>query len=90
MPIDLTPDERTTRARMAAHAMHSKYDSRAITTNARKAGPGNPEYFFDQVDPDRTLDPVERLRRAEHAKKAHFHGLALKSAKARRAKAAAR
>ena len=88
MPIDLTPDERTTRARMAAHSLHSKYDSEAITSNARKAGPGNPEYFFDTVDPDRILDPTERLRRAEHARKAHFQGLALKSAKARRAKAA--
>ncbi|MGF2945831.1 hypothetical protein ACQV26_11935 [Mycobacterium sp. Lab-001] len=36
------------------------------------------------VDPDGELTPEERARRAEHARKAHFKRLALKSAKARR------
>ncbi|CAN5898656.1 hypothetical protein BH23ACT5_BH23ACT5_10360 [soil metagenome] len=39
--------------------------------------------FEDQVDPDRVLLPAERARRAEHAKKAYFTRLALKSAQAR-------
>ena len=38
----------------------------------------------DEVDPDRTLRSAERARRAEHAKKAYFTRLALKSAQARR------
>lgn len=44
--------------------------------------------FLDQVDPDRTLPEAERNRRAEHARKAYFSALALKSSVARqRAKA---
>ncbi|GAA5517761.1 hypothetical protein Lsed01_00171 [Demequina sediminis] len=42
--------------------------------------------FEDQVDPDRSLSPDERARRAEHARKAYFARLALKSAKARAAR----
>lgn len=42
--------------------------------------------FEDQVDPERTLTPGERARRAEHARKAYFARLALKSAKARAAR----
>jgi hypothetical protein len=42
--------------------------------------------FEREVDPDGTLDPSERARRAAHARKAHMHRLALKSAQARRAK----
>ncbi len=39
--------------------------------------------FEKQVDPEGVLDPKERARRAEHARKAHSLGLALKSAQAR-------
>lgn len=42
------------------------------------------ERFEKQVDPDGELDPAERARRAEHARKSYFAGLALKSAQARR------
>lgn len=40
--------------------------------------------FETQVDPEGRLSPAERSRRAEHARKAHFKRLALKSAQARR------
>ncbi|WP_370332603.1 hypothetical protein [Mycolicibacterium hippocampi] len=40
--------------------------------------------FERQVDPDGTLPSAERARRAEHARKAHFQRMALKSAQARR------
>ncbi len=40
--------------------------------------------FERQVDPDGLLDPAERAKRAEHARKAYFLQLALKSAAARR------
>jgi hypothetical protein len=40
--------------------------------------------FEKQVDPNGELDPAERARRAEHAKKAYFTGLSLKSARRRR------
>jgi hypothetical protein len=42
--------------------------------------------FEAQVDPDGILEPAERARRAESARKAHFGRLALASAKARRAR----
>jgi hypothetical protein len=44
--------------------------------------------FERQVDPDGELSLQERARRAEHARKAYFTALALKSAEVRRRKAA--
>jgi hypothetical protein len=44
--------------------------------------------FLDEVDPARLLPEVERLRRAECARRAYYQGLALASAKARRARKA--
>ena len=76
----MTPAERSLRARMAAHALHAKVDSRQHTEPARRAFM---DRFDDQVDPDRVLPPAERARRAEQAKKAYFVGLALKSSQAR-------
>jgi hypothetical protein len=43
---------------------------------------------FDAQVPAEVMDPAERARRAEHLKQAYFTALALKSARARRAKAA--
>ena len=43
--------------------------------------------FEQQVDPDGVLPPAERAQRAEHARKAYFKRLALKSAQARRRRA---
>jgi hypothetical protein len=42
--------------------------------------------FERQVDPDRKLTPEERARCAEHARKAYFIKLAIRSAEARRAR----
>lgn len=77
----MTPGERVLRSRMAAHLMHAKYDARETTAAARKAFL---DRFERQVDPEGKLDPVERAKRAEHARKAYFSGLALKRAKKRR------
>jgi hypothetical protein len=35
VPLSLSPEQRSLRASIAAHAMHAKYDSREITANAR-------------------------------------------------------
>lgn len=78
---DLTPAERSLRARAAAYRLHSLYDSRQLTANARAAFQ---DRFTRQVDPDRVLPEAERQRRAEHARKAYFADLAAKSARARR------
>jgi hypothetical protein len=71
----------TLRARLGAHALHSKYDSRELTAAARAKFL---ERFLDEVDKDRQLPEAERLRRAEHALRAHMTRLAMRSAKARR------
>ena len=77
----LTPSERSMRSRLAAQVLHSKYDSVELTRPARDKFN---QRFIDEVDPDRELPEVERLRRAESARRAYFTRLALKSAQARR------
>ncbi len=81
MSSELTPAERTLRARAAAYRLHSLYDSRELTANARAAFA---DRFTRQVDPDGILSESERQRRAECARKAYFADLAARSAKARR------
>ncbi len=77
----LTPAERSMRARIAAHSLHAQRDSRELTAPARKAFADS---FERKVDPDGVLEPAERRRRAEHARKAHYTAMALKSAQVRR------
>ena len=79
-----TPSERVLAGRIGAYVVHSRYDSRELTAAARAAFR---DKFQREVDPDGTLPPAERARRAEMARKAHYARLALKSAKARRKRA---
>jgi hypothetical protein len=81
----LTPEQRSLRARIAAHAMHARNDSRQTSDAGRKAFLVG---FERQVDPEGVLPIAERQRRAEHARKAYFTRLALKSSRARRKDAA--
>lgn len=83
MPGDsLTPEQRSLRARIAAHSLHAHIaDPSAHTAPARRAFL---DRFEREVDPNGVLPEVERRRRAEHARKAYFAKLALKSAQARR------
>jgi hypothetical protein len=77
----LSPEERSFRARIGAHALHGSRDSRELTANARA---GFMKKFLDEVDQASPgLPEVERLRRAEHLLRSHMHRLALRSAKAR-------
>lgn len=82
MASDLTPSERTMRARLAAHTSWANTEDRAARTDAARRA--FLDSFERQVDPDGTMDPAERARRAEHARKAHFQRLSLKAAQARR------
>lgn len=69
---------------MAAHLLHARIvDPAAHTAPARAAFLSR---FEREVDPDGVLEPEERARRAEHAKKAYFLRLALASRNARAAK----
>ncbi len=82
MPAERTPSEIALAARVGAYASWAKTtDPTARTAPARQAFDGR---FEREVDPDGTLPPEERARRAEHARKAYFTRLALASAKARR------
>lgn len=81
--MSLSPTERTLRAKLAAHTRWATEDPVAGTEKARRAFRDS---FENKVDPDGVLHPAERARRAEQARKAHYTRLALKSARARRAK----
>lgn len=79
-----SPAQRSLQARLAAHAVHARHDASRTTAAGRAAFLRR---FEDQVDPDRVLSEDERARRAEHARKAHFTKLALRSSQVRRARA---
>lgn len=78
----MTPEERVLRARLAAHTLHARG-----LTNTKPAREAFEARFEHQVDPEGTLDPQERARRAEHAKRAYMAGLSLKASLARRKRA---
>lgn len=83
--MPLTPAEKSLRGQIAAHTSWSRTDDRpARTAKARKA---MLDKFEREVDPDGILTPTERAKRAEHARKAYFARLALKSAQVRRRRA---
>lgn len=84
MPDDLSPSQRSLRARLAAHTLHAGTDSREVTKAARRASPGSDNYWMRIVDPDSELAEAERRRRATHAKQAYFTKLAYQSSRARR------
>jgi len=80
--VAMTPSERRLRASAAGHGKWAKEPDRTAAT-----APGRAAFlrrFEDQVDPDRTLDPAERARRAQSALRSHMMALALRSAVARR------
>lgn len=69
------------RARKAALARPSRTDGKSATRKARDVFLAR---FEDEVDPERRLDPLERIRRAKLAQTAYMTGLALKSSRARK------
>lgn len=82
--VPLTPEQRSLHARLASHASWARTEDRpARTDKARRAFL---DRFERQVDPEGRLEPAERARRADHARKAYMAGLALKSARSRAAR----
>ena len=75
------PKEMARSGRIGAYRLHATHDPKETTKAAREAFMAR---FEREVDPDGTLSPEERARRAEAARKAYFAQLAHKSAKARR------
>jgi hypothetical protein len=82
----LTPEQRRSRARLAALVQWSRTEDWTARTQA--ARDGFMRRFEDQVDPDRRLDPAQRAKMAEAARRAHFARLGRQSGKARAAKKA--
>ena len=76
----LDPDRASLIGRIGAHRLHATHDSREITARARSTFLSR---FEREVDPGLVLSDEERRRRAEHARKAYFAQLALRSAEAR-------
>jgi hypothetical protein len=67
--------------------VHTSWANTSKADALKRTEPGRRaflERFEREVDPDGTLPPDERRRRAEHARKAYMASLALKSARARR------
>lgn len=78
----MTPEQRTLRARLAAHESWARTtDPAARTAAARKAANHRFERQIREQFPD--ISDAEVARRAEHARKAYFTRLAFQSAKAR-------
>lgn len=85
----MTPEERTLRARLAAHASHAKNpDAKSRTAAARAAAAGRFEAEAREMHPDASDEEIARV--AKHLRKGHFTRMALASAQARRQKAAAK
>lgn len=82
----LSPEQRTMRARIAAHVRWAGEDPRP---GAERGQAGLLARFEREVDPNNELPPQERQRRAESLRRAHMQRLALASSKARAARAAA-
>lgn len=83
----MTPEQRKMQAEIAAHASWANTADPAARTAAARLAAYN--RFERQVDPDGTMDPAERTRRAESARKAHFRQMSFKSARSRAARKAA-
>jgi hypothetical protein len=80
-----SPTERSLRARLAVHTLHARRDSRQTTAKGRAEFLAR---FEREVDPDGVLDPTERRRRADHARRAYFTRLSLAAVAAKRARRA--
>jgi hypothetical protein len=82
------PHERSLQAKTASHASWAKCPDRlGRLSNAHS---GRDAFIARQYGISTDLPPAEYALRLESAKKAYFAGLALKSVKARRRKAAER
>ena len=82
--MDLTPAQRTLRARVAAYARAAKYGPEVT----RAAYSGRMAKLEAQVDPDGTLSDIERQRRAYALMRSQMSALALKASRARSKKKA--
>ena len=82
MSTKLNREQRRLRAQIAAHVRWAREPDRsAATLPARRAFD---QKFRPEVDPHNVLSTAERERRAESARRAHYHRMQLASSKATR------
>lgn len=83
-----TSSDRVSSSDRSKRARNAALKSWANTTNfTARTAPARAAFldrFEREVDPEGTLSPEMRARRAEYARRAYFSSLALKSAQARR------
>jgi hypothetical protein len=82
---NLSDQERSTRASIAANHSWANTEDRAART--QPARDGLRAKWAKQVDPEGKLPPDELNRRVEHLEKAHMQRMSLAASKARRRKA---
>ena len=78
---DGAASDRVMRAKIAAHTRWARADPDETSRAARRRIEAR---FLAEADPAGALSLSERVRRAEHLKKAYFTSLARKSARVRR------
>lgn len=76
----LDTDQARKIGRIGAHRLHATHGCCEITQAARDAFLRR---FEDTVDPDVSLPPAERQRRAQHLRRAHMAQLSLRGVAAR-------
>ena len=79
-----SPEDCSKWGRIGAYTQWSRTQDR--TAHTQPARDALFRKFEDEVDPERKLPPEQRELQAAAARKAHFHRLALKSAKVRKAR----
>ena len=79
----MTPEQRRRRARLGALALHAQGKANRDTTAAARAAAAR---FEHQVDPDGSLAPAERERRASAARRAHMIRLSQAAADKRKSR----
>ena len=84
----MTPQQRSRRARIAAHVSWAATADRVARTSAGTAA--FCARFERQVDPDGVLPVEERVERARHARTAYMLQLAERSAQARQRRRSAK
>jgi hypothetical protein len=73
MPI--TPEEARRIGRRGGLTTMARHDGAAIAAHARRSGPNNLAYFYDEVDPERVLTKSDRDRRAKAAQSLYYSKL---------------
>lgn len=87
---NLTPEQRSLRARIAVNTSWARTTDRAArTANGTNASPARLSYWEKRVDPDGVMDEQTRAKAAENARTAHYQRMAYRAAQARRAKKSA-